>query len=61
MLVHVEAMMSLLATDEPLVLDEPFEVYLTYYRVLEASGDVGGEPVAEGRATLAGVRRAHHG
>jgi hypothetical protein len=39
-LAHVEPMLSLLAADEPLVLDEPFEVYLTCYRVLEASGDV---------------------
>src|SRR5215213_8459711 len=37
-LTHVEAMLSLLAADEPVVLDEPFEVYLTCYRVLEASG-----------------------
>jgi tetratricopeptide (TPR) repeat protein len=39
-LAHTEAMLSLLAADEPVVLDEPFEVYLTCYRVLEASGDV---------------------
>jgi hypothetical protein len=38
-LAHVEPMLSLLLGDEPLVLDEPFEVYLTCC-VLEASGDV---------------------
>jgi tetratricopeptide (TPR) repeat protein len=37
---HVEALLSLLAADELEVLDEPFEIYLTCYRVLEASGDV---------------------
>jgi DNA-binding SARP family transcriptional activator/predicted ATPase len=39
-LAHVEAILSLLAADEPFVLDEPFEVYLTCYRVLQASGDI---------------------
>jgi len=35
-----EAILSLLAADEPLALDEPFEIYLTCYRVLETSGDM---------------------
>jgi hypothetical protein len=39
-LAHIDALASLLVADEPVVLDEPFEVYLTCYRVLEASGDV---------------------
>ena len=38
-LAHVEPMLNLLMADEPLVLDEPFEVYLICC-VLEASGDV---------------------
>lgn len=37
-LAHVEPMLSLLMAEQVIVLDEPFEVYLTYYRVLEASG-----------------------
>lgn len=39
-LAHVEAILSLLPTDEFVVLDERFEIYLTCYRVLEAIGDV---------------------
>jgi hypothetical protein len=38
--VHVEALVSLCAADEPVVVEEQCEVYLISYRVLEASDDV---------------------
>lgn len=38
-LMHIEPLASMLETDEALALDEPFEVYQSCYRVLEANGD----------------------